>query len=90
MPGKFETSSSSAGSLRDLFVYNLPLDNYRSLPAKINSVSNADVSKVVEKYLVPTNMAVITVGDEAKIEPELRKLNLGKIEELDYEGNIVK
>jgi hypothetical protein len=33
-------------------------------------------------------MIVIAVGDRAKIEPELNKLNLGPIEILDTEGNV--
>jgi hypothetical protein len=33
-------------------------------------------------------MVVVAVGDRAKIEPELRKLNLGPIEILDAEGNV--
>ena len=90
LPGDFETSLSIANQLSNLFVYNLPVDYYRTLPAKINAVSAADVQGIVEKYIKPANMSVILVGDKAKIMPELQKLNLGKVEELDTDGNPVK
>jgi zinc protease len=33
-----------------------------------------------EKYIVPANAIVIAVGDRAKIQPELEKLNIGPVE----------
>jgi zinc protease len=90
LPAQFESSLSAVGTFSNLFVYGLPLDYYRSLPAKINGVTDADVARVVGKYLKPLNMIVVAVGDKAKIKPELEKLNLGKIEELDNEANQVK
>jgi hypothetical protein len=38
---------------------------------------------------VPDRLIVITVGDRSKIEPELRKLNLGAVEIRDAEGKPV-
>ena len=35
---------------------------------------------VAQKYLVPNTLIVVAVGDRAKIEPELTKLNLGAVE----------
>jgi len=34
-------------------------------------------------------MIVLAVGDRAKIEPDLKKLNLGKIEIRDSDGRLV-
>jgi len=36
---------------------------------------------------VPERMIVVAVGDRAKVEPELAKLNLGPVEVRDAEGN---
>jgi zinc protease len=69
-----------------LFIYNLPLDYYRSLPAKIDAVTTADVRRVAGKYLLPESMVIVAVGDRSKIEPELVKLNLGKVETSDLSG----
>lgn len=86
LPGNFETTPSAAGSISELFVYSLPLDYYRSLPARIHAVTAADVKSAAAKYLQPGSMIVVGVGDKAKIEPELKKLNLGPVEERDFEG----
>jgi len=42
-------------------------------------VDARQVERVTRKYLVPGRMQVIAVGDRARIEPQLRKLNLGAI-----------
>jgi zinc protease len=46
-------------------------------------VTVADVRRVAGKYLMPGSMVIVAVGDRSKIEPELTKLNLGKIETSD-------
>lgn len=90
LPGMFETSPSVAGSIAGLFVYDLPLDYYKKLPEQIDAVTPKQVEEVAAKYFKPDQMVVVTVGDKAKIRPELEKLNLGPIIELDIDGNPVE
>jgi len=90
LPGQFETSPQAAASIGDLFIYSLPLDYYRTLPAKIDAVTAQDAQRVAEKYLNPDRMVVVAVGDKAKIEPELSKLQLGPIIAVDFEGRPVQ
>jgi zinc protease len=90
LPGQFETSPNAAATIGSLFVYNLPLDYYRTLPAKIEAVTAADAQRVAEKYLRPEQMVVAAVGDRAKIEPELSKLQLGPVLAVDMEGNVLE
>jgi zinc protease len=89
LPGDFETSASAAGSFSSIFTYDLGLDYYAKYPGKIASVNAEAVQAAAKKYLVPEKMVVIAVGDRAKIEPELVKLNLGTLELRDTEGNPV-
>ena len=42
--------------------------------------------RVAGKYLLPESMVIVAVGDRSKIEPELVKLNLGKVETSDLGG----
>jgi zinc protease len=90
IPGDFETSGSAAGSYSNIYVYDLGLDYYSKYPTMITSVSPALVQTVAKKYLVPGEMIVIAVGDRAKIEAELAKLNLGTPEVRDADGNVKK
>jgi zinc protease len=80
LPALFQTNARSAGAIADLFVDQLPLDYYRTLPAEINAVSSEDVLRVAEKYLDPGQMVVIAAGDRSKIEPGLKALGLGAVE----------
>jgi len=87
LPGLFETTPQAASSIGQLFAYNLAPDYYRWLPGQIDSVTAEDVRRVAETYLKPSQMVVVAVGDRAKIEPELARLQLGPIEVRDSAGN---
>ena len=88
LPSEFETSDRAAAGISNIYIYDLGLDYYARSPGRVASVDGAAVQSVAQKYLAPAKMVVVAVGDRAKIEPELRKLNLGPIEILDAEGNV--
>jgi zinc protease len=90
MPGNFETSASAAGSFANIYVYDLGLDYFAKLPGQLSGVTAEQVGTVAKKYLVADKFIVVAVGDRSKIEAELLKLNLGKEEIRDADGNIVK
>jgi zinc protease len=90
LAGLFETTGRTVGVISDLFVYDLPVDFYSTLPARIDAVTAADVQRVAEKYLKPDATVVVAVGDRGQIEPELQKLNLGSIEARDLDGKPVQ
>ncbi len=90
LPGLFETTPITAATVRNLFVYNLPLNYYNTLPASIDGVSAADVLRVARQYLAPEKMVVVAVGDRSKIGLELEKLALGPVELRDLEGQTVQ
>ncbi|HEX8709581.1 MAG TPA: pitrilysin family protein [Pyrinomonadaceae bacterium] len=86
LAGLFETTQQAAGTIGQLFIYNLPLDYYRTLPSKIDAVTAADVQRVAAKYLTPASMVIVAVGDRTRIEPELKQLGFGSIEIRDLDG----
>jgi zinc protease len=90
LPGMFETSGGEAGALAEIYMYNLPRDYFSNLPGQLNAVTAEQAQAVAKKYLHPEEMILVCVGDRAKIEPELAKLNLGETEIRDADGNIVK
>jgi zinc protease len=89
LPGAFETSSDAVGNFANVFVYNLGLDYYPHYGEQVAAVTNAQTLAMAKKYLVPSSMVVVAVGDRAKIEPELRKLNLAPVEVRDLDGKAV-
>jgi zinc protease len=90
LPGLFETSSGEAGALSEIYMYSLTRDYFANLPGQLNAVTSEDAETVARKYLHPDQMILVCVGDRAKIEPELLKLDLGAIEIRDADGNVVK
>jgi zinc protease len=86
LPGAFESSANAVNNFSNVFIYSLGLDYYTRYAEQVNAVTPEQALAVSKKYLVPANMVVIAVGDRAKIEPELRKLNLGPVEIRDAEG----
>jgi zinc protease len=83
-PATFEATgriSSRLQSLESLVVYELPDDYYAGYLAAIDAVSAVDVQRVARRYTQPDHLAVVIVGDRRTIEPSLRSLNIGSIEE---------
>jgi zinc protease len=89
LPGLFESSGEAAGALAEIFLYNLSPDYYAKLPERLSVVTAEDAERVAKKYLHPDEMILICVGDRAKIEPELKTLELGGIEIRDADGKII-
>jgi zinc protease len=88
LPGWFETTSGTVTSLIDLYVFDLGADYYSALPDKLQKVTEAEVQSVTRKYLDPSKVLVVAVGDRARIAAGLGRLGLGKIEIRDAEGNV--
>jgi len=89
LPGRFERGTAAAATFAELFTYDLPLDYYSSLPDRINAVTIEQAQAMAKKYIQPEKMIVLAVGDRAKIEEDMKKLNLGKVEIRDTEGKVV-
>jgi zinc protease len=86
LPGRFETTSQAASSIGKLFVHNLPLDYYRTLPACVDAVTAADAQRVARQFLKPDGLVVVAVGDRGRILGDLEALGLGPIEQADPDG----
>jgi len=71
-------------------VYGLPLDYYNSYVQRIEEVTVTDVQRVAERYVDPSKLAVVIVGDRKAIEAGLRSLNLGEISIRDLSGQPVR
>jgi zinc protease len=89
LPGHFETVASTSKLIADLFTYQLPENYYRLLPGQYESLSPAAVRDIAETDVQPGHLILVAVGDRAKIEPGLDKLNLGPIEIRNASGDLL-
>jgi len=89
MPAQFERGTDAVETFAELFIYDLPLDYFSKLPDSIDAVTPEQAQAVAQKYIHPEKIVVLAVGDRAKIQGEMEKLNLGKMEIRDTEGKIL-
>ncbi|HEX6124216.1 MAG TPA: pitrilysin family protein [Pyrinomonadaceae bacterium] len=87
-PSGFETVGQISNQLSNLVVYGLPDTYFNDYIAKVNAVTVQDVERVAKKYLDPSKMAIVVVGDRKVIEPGLKDLGY-QITHLDVEGRPV-
>lgn len=85
LPRTFETTESLAGSLAQVFVYNLPADYYATYTDRIRAVTPADVQRAAERYIQPDKFAIVIVGDRKVIEAGIKALNLGPIQTIEID-----
>ena len=85
-PSAFETVGQVSTQLSNLVVYGLPDNYFNDFITNVNTVSVADVNRVANKYLDPTKMSIVIVGDRKTVEPGLKELGYS-ITILDADGN---
>ena len=78
-PSGFEATTDISRRLEEALVYSLPDDYFTKYVQNIEAVTAADVQRVARKYIQPTRVSVVIVGDRKVIEPGVRALNLGAI-----------
>ncbi|MSQ11737.1 MAG: insulinase family protein [Dehalococcoidia bacterium] len=86
LPASFETPSQLLERMVQLVQFNLPDDEFARLPARIEAVGLEDVHRVADEHILDDHLAVLVVGDRARVEPGLRELGLPLVL-LDAEGN---
>ncbi|HLL14202.1 MAG TPA: pitrilysin family protein, partial [Pyrinomonadaceae bacterium] len=87
-PRGFETPAQIADRLGQVVLYNLPDDYFNNYNARVRAVTLKDITRVANRYLDPSRMAILVVGDRKAIEPGLRSLGIGDtITLLDPEGH---
>jgi zinc protease len=85
-PSGFETIGQISNQLANLLIYDFSDSYFNEYIQKVNAVTVADVNRVAHKYLNPSKMAIVIVGDKKVIEPKLKELEGYSIIYLDVDG----
>lgn len=83
-----ENPSQVLGYYVDSWLYKLPGDYWDTYPARIEAVTAAQAQAVAKKYLDPTRLQIVAVGDATKVTDLLKKK--GQLEIYDADGKPVK
>ncbi len=85
---RYETGAQKAAFIRRILEYNLPADYVDQQNKLLQKVTKADLNKVSSKYIQPSKMNILLVGDKAAILEKVKKLGYEVIE-LDADGKKV-
>jgi zinc protease len=89
--GSFALLLESPGAILnnyiDRYMYKLPVDYWDTYASKIEAVTAADIQRVAQKYWSTDRLQVVAVGDQAVVEPALKKLGAVKI--FDADGKLI-
>jgi len=86
LPASFETPGQIAEQLIRLVEFDLPEDYFRTIAGRIESVTVEDARRAAQRYLDADHLAIVVVGDRARVEGGLRELGL-PVNVVDGEGN---
>jgi len=84
-PGNFQTTGQIAGALAELVTYGLPDTYLNDYIKNILLVTKEQVHAAAQKYIDPAKVAIVVVGDRAKIEAGIRALHLGEVKNLSID-----
>jgi zinc protease len=90
MPGDFEGVAATASQVADLWVYGLPLDTYRTQPARYGAVTVDDIQRVAAERMHVGNAVIVVVGDKKVVLPQLQELRFGPIKIVDKQGKLIE
>jgi zinc protease len=86
LAGRWETSASVVSALNEIETYGLPKDYYVTYADAVRNASDAQINAAAKKFVTPSQLVWVVIGDRAKIEAGIRELGLGEIKILDADG----
>ncbi|MEP6766064.1 MAG: pitrilysin family protein [Gemmatimonadaceae bacterium] len=86
LPSDLQSIAGISGVVSRIVDNDLPKDWWSQYIASINATTAADVAAMSAKYMDPTHLVILIVGDKAKIMESLKATQVAPIIELDKKG----
>ena len=74
------TRAGIVAQLRFVDLYGLPADWLRTYVQRVQALTPADITRMAKKYLDPSKMTLVVVGDRKVVEESLKQFGPVKIE----------
>jgi zinc protease len=87
LPQRFASVSAISNSITSLVVQGLPDDFYQTYAKNVTAVTKEDLLRVAKRYIDLNHLAIVIVGDRAKVEAPLKATGIAPITMVDIEGN---
>ncbi|MEE9570866.1 MAG: pitrilysin family protein, partial [Gammaproteobacteria bacterium] len=89
LPGRWETARAVMNDIAVIVRFGLPEDYWSQYPALVEAVDVTEVNEAAQSLLAPDRLTWVVVGDLELIEADIRALNLGPVELMDADGNLL-
>jgi zinc protease len=80
---RYDTRDKVLAERERLEFYGYPADYLETYKAALEKVTVADLERVAKKYVHPDRLAILVVGNNPEIKPDLDTLDLGPIHPID-------
>jgi zinc protease len=90
LPGNFETVQQIAGAYGTILQNGLPEDYYNTFTQRAMALTPESANDIAKKYILPSHLVWVVVGDMSKVESGIRELNLGGVHKIDADGNPIQ
>jgi zinc protease len=87
LPETFSSVEGTDAAVSSIYTQGLPDDYYTRFIAGVNAVTKEDVVRVAQKYIDPAHLAIVIVGDRAKVQAPLEATKIAPVVLLDVNGN---
>ena len=79
-PDNFSNVGSIAQQLAEMILYGLPENYFNEYIGRVLSVKKEDVERVAKKYIDLNNIAIVVVGDRAKVEKGIQDTKIAPVQ----------
>jgi zinc protease len=90
LPGGNETATEVANSYSDVITYGLADSYWSDVVEQVQGLTTLQLRSAAQKLLQPEALTWIVVGDLARIESQVRALNLGEVKVFDADGKLLR
>jgi len=90
LSGRWETLGAVTGSVVEIVQYDLDDDYYQRYASEVTALDTDRVARAAQALVRPDNVVWVVVGDLSQIEEGIRALNLGPLDVIDADGNVIR
>jgi zinc protease len=89
LPARFSTLSALESAAIEMVNYKLPDDYWSRYAESVRALTAPALNEAAKKYVHPSDIIWIVVGDRKKIESGIKSLNYGELVLLDTDGKVI-
>ncbi len=86
LPGRWATLNALENAAVQLLNYRYPDEYFATYARRVRALGEPDLAAAARKFIRPSEVTWIVVGDLAQVEKGVRELNLGEVTRLDGDG----